>query len=346
MTALFEVFDALRERLAWASLAELPTAVEPAPTVLAAAGATGELWLKRDDQTSAIYGGNKLRLLEPVLGEARAQGCTHVYASGARGSNFAVATALHAPRVGLAPGVICFPQPMTPEADESQRVVELSAEVIDIAHWSLLPLAAERLKQSAERDGKRALVMSQVALGEHALLGYLSAGLELAKQVQAHACPAPTRVVLPIGSAATAAGVLAGLGLAKRLGIWSGALPTVAAVRIAPWPLSRRGRVLGLAERALAYLASARGGLGPALSRRDLPELLLVTDQLGSGYPHPTPAALRAQRAFAEAGYPILDGTYAGKAAAHLFAPGTLARGPVLFWATKSSAPLPRPTRP
>jgi hypothetical protein len=70
----------------------------------------------------------------------------------------------------------------------------------------------------------------------------------------------------------------------------------------------------------------------------------VVTDQLGPGYPHGTPAGAAARKLFNDAGFPILDDTYSGKAAAHLLA--TLGRdpGPVLFWCTKSSAPLPEPT--
>jgi hypothetical protein len=67
-----------------------------------------------------------------------------------------------------------------------------------------------------------------------------------------------------------------------------------------------------------------------------------VTDQLGAGYPHPTPAGSAARAVFEGAGFSILDGTYSAKAAAHLLASVAQGRGPVLFWCTKSSAPLPR----
>ena len=99
MTVLFDYFPALRGRVPWVSLGTLPTRVEHATRVLAATGLPGELWLKRDDLSSPVYGGNKLRLLEHLLGEAQQRGCVRVYSSGAVGSNFAVATALHAPRV-------------------------------------------------------------------------------------------------------------------------------------------------------------------------------------------------------------------------------------------------------
>jgi hypothetical protein len=108
-------------------------------------------------------------------------------------------------------------------------------------------------------------------------------------------------------------------------------------VRIAAWPLSRRGRVLGLAEKALRGLARLSGDASLALGREQLVPLRLITDQLGSGYPHATPAGQSARRAFAEAGYAILDDTYTAKAAAHVLRSGS---GPVLLWCTKSSAAL------
>jgi D-cysteine desulfhydrase len=340
MTVLFDYFPALRGRVPWVSLGALPTPVDDATRVLSAAALPGELWLKRDDLSSPIYGGNKLRLLEHLLGEAQQAGVTRVYSAGAVGSNFAVATALHAPRVGLAPGAICFPESLTPDGEQSHRVVSARARVVEIAHWSLLPVAAERVRRRDEQQGHRARVLSQVSLGPEALLGYVAAGLELAQQVARGECPAPARVVLPIGSAATSAGILAGLSLGRKLGIGRAA-PSLAAVRIAAWPLSRRARVVSLAVDALARLAELCGNAGLALGKPELLPVSVITDQLGRGYPHATPAGSSARAAFTEAGFAILDDTYSAKAAAHLLSSATSATGPVLLWCTKSSAPLP-----
>lgn len=340
MSVLFDFFPALRGQVPWAPLGVLPTRVDDGAAVLARAGVKGELWLKRDDLSSPIYGGNKLRLLEHLFGEAQQSGCQRVYSSGAVGSNFAVATALHARRVGLEPGAICFPEPVTPEGAASHRVVVERSHLVEIAHWSLLPLAAERTRREAEQQGRRALILSQVSLSPESLFGYLAAGLELHRQVAAGECPAPARIVLPIGSAATSAGILAGLSLGKKLGL-SRAVPALEAVRIAPWPLSRRGRVLSLAVKTLARLAQLTGNATHALDKRELLPASVVTDQLGAGYPHPTPKGSAARTLFEHAGLAILDGTYSAKAAAHLLASVAPAPGPVLFWCTKSSAPLP-----
>lgn len=336
---LFELFPRLADSVPWVSLGALPTPLSDGARVLSTAGKTGELWLKRDDLSSPIFGGNKLRLLEHLLGEARARGYTRVYSSGAVGSNFALATALHAPRVGLEAGAVCFPEPLTPEGEQSHRVVCERARVVSIAHWSLLPVAAERVRRQDERDGQRALVLSQVSLSPESLFGYVAAGLELSQQIQRGQCPLPARIVLPIGSAATTAGILAGLSLGKQLG-WGRGAP-LEAVRIAPWPLSRRGRAVSLAVNALARLAELTGRASLALDKRALLPLTVVTEQLGAGYPHPTPAGTAARRLFTEAGFPILDDTYSAKAAAHVLATCGADRGPVLLWCTKSSARLP-----
>jgi 1-aminocyclopropane-1-carboxylate deaminase/D-cysteine desulfhydrase-like pyridoxal-dependent ACC family enzyme len=341
VTVLFELLPALSGQVPWIALADLPTPVEGAAALVRAANLSGELLLKRDDLSSPIYGGNKLRLLEHLFGEARQSGAGQVYSTGAVGSNFAIATALHAPRAGLEPGAICFPQPTTPDAERSHRALLARAQVIEIAHWSLLPVAAERVRRRAQREGRSALVLSQARFSAQALLGYLAAGLELAKQVKDQACPAPARIVLPIGSAATSAGVLAGLSLARKIGLWSGPPATLEAVRIAAWPLSRRARVLRLARKVLAEVAELCGDAARALGEKELFPFELVTDQLGAGYPHPTPAGTQARQLFEQAGLPILDGTYSAKAAAHalrLLEQGSA--GPILFWCTKSSAPL------
>lgn len=343
VSALFELFPNLRQRLPWVSLAELPTPVEHASKVLGCAGLKGELWLKRDDRSSAVYGGNKVRLLEHVFAEALARGARRVYSTGAMGSSFALASALHAPRVGLSPFAIAFREASTEETERNHAALAARVPIVPVAHWSLVPLAAERVKHQAIRDSTHAEVLSQVSFSPTSLSGYVAAGLELALQVSSGACAKPRRIVLPIGSAATSAGILAGLSLARRLGIWPDP-PGIEAVRIAAFALSRRGRVLSLATRTLNALAELSGDRRLAFSRRELLPVTVIGDQLGAGYAAPTAAGRAARAIFAEAGYPILDDTYSAKAAAHALAHSETA-GPILLWCTKSSAPLdPGPT--
>ena len=61
-------------------IGSFPTALELAPS-LSAPGF--ELWVKRDDRTNALYGGNKVRKLERVLAEVLARGATRIVTVGA-----------------------------------------------------------------------------------------------------------------------------------------------------------------------------------------------------------------------------------------------------------------------
>ncbi|MDI6712840.1 MAG: pyridoxal-phosphate dependent enzyme, partial [Anaerosomatales bacterium] len=83
-------------------IAQLPTPLEPAPGLAAELGLSA-LAVKRDDRTSPRYGGNKVRKLDFLLGQALAEGRRAVVTFGAYGSNHALATALHARALGLEP---------------------------------------------------------------------------------------------------------------------------------------------------------------------------------------------------------------------------------------------------
>src|SRR6185369_13417568 len=63
---------------------------------------------------------------------------------------------------------------------------------------------------------------------------------------------------------------------------------------------------------------------------------------LGPGYGEPSAPGRQAEALWQRLGLPALDGTYSAKAAARVLV-GLRAReaGPVLFWSTKSSVPLP-----
>jgi D-cysteine desulfhydrase len=50
-----------------------PTPLVPAPRLSDAVGV--EVWFKRDDLTGRGLGGNKVRILEYLLGDASAEGC-------------------------------------------------------------------------------------------------------------------------------------------------------------------------------------------------------------------------------------------------------------------------------
>ena len=59
------------------------------------------IWIKRDDLCGVALGGNKVRKLEFLLADAKAQGCDTVFTTGGAQSNHAMLTAACAARLGM-----------------------------------------------------------------------------------------------------------------------------------------------------------------------------------------------------------------------------------------------------
>ena len=340
---IFEAFPALRGRLPWVALGEWPTPVQPLGPALRAIAPHAEAWVKRDDLSSPVYGGNKVRTLEVLFAEALEAGARRVWSTGAFGTNHGTAALLHAPRVGLRAGLVLFPQPRSACAAENLRVMLAAedAEVQLLPHWSALPGAMGwvRLRRRAERP----FVMVPGGATPRGALGYVSAALELALQVAEGALPAPRKLFLGVGSTCTTAGLLLGLRLAARRGIGFLAPPEVVAVRVTPWPVTAAWRIAALARRASELLHRLSGDPRALVDEATLRAGLRVDGgELGRGYGHPTRRGREAIRRFGALEGLTLDTTYSGKAAAGMLrALRAGLREPALFWSTKSTAPLP-----
>jgi 1-aminocyclopropane-1-carboxylate deaminase/D-cysteine desulfhydrase-like pyridoxal-dependent ACC family enzyme len=195
-------------------------------------------------------------------------------------------------------------------------------------------------------QAKRSIVMPPGGATPIGTLGALSAAFELAEQVAAGVAPPPRRIVLPVGSTCTTAGLLSGLTLAHVLGVWRWPLPIVHAVRVTPWPVTSRVMITQLAAYTLARVAQLGG------PRVELDGSRLVVDrrELGAGYGRITPRAQAAMSTLAHgqwsagASAPRLDGVYSAKAAAALLRLHRDGEGPLLFWSTKSTTRLDPPS--
>jgi D-cysteine desulfhydrase len=286
-----------------------------------------EVWVKRDDESSGIYGGNKVRKLEFLLGAAKARGCDSVWTLGAYGSHHAFATAWYARANALEPHALLFPQPMSPKDRATLRATASLADVRRLPPpvGSVLAdaVAALRMKLSP-----RAYWIPGGGSSPTGTLGFVEAAFELAEQIRHGDCPRPQAIFVPLGSAGTAAGLALGFALCD-LAI------TVVGVRVVPRPVSSRPAVLALIARTLQALR------GPARAVRDArfvtsaaKRLRIDNTHLGVGYAHPTVAAHEAL-ATAQANGLTLETTYTGKAFAALLSRTISAprdAGPIFFW--------------
>ena len=346
--------DALGELVPRLRLPRFPLGSWPSPLDRVMIGGHSFL-AKREDLSAPGYAGNKIRPLERVFGHALETGATTVWATGAYGSNHALATTVHAPTAGLRAGAILWPQPLSVTARDNLRsTVATAAELAFCGHIAAMPWVA-----MSRGRAPRALVMPPGAATPRFALGHAAGALELARQLAESRLPLPATLVLPVGSTCTTVGLLVGCALATHLKLWAAA-PHIIAVRVTPWPVTSPWRILRMActaADALARLGGPRLDLTPAsLSQR----LTVIGDALGRGYGHPTEAAWRAGAALLDAQTTVTrlhprtqpaspplrtDTTYAGKAAGWLLThlPDLARRGEVLFWMTKSAHPLPEP---
>lgn len=330
--ALERRFPTIAGKLPRRPLALLPTPVHPLRDLGRDAG-IAELWIKRDDRTGDVYGGNKVRKLEWLLADALARGHRSVLTTGALGSNHALATTIYARSLGLRADLVLIPQPVTAHVRKTLLLDHAFGATI---HYAPTIAAARRIAFGVLVRGffarDRRYLVPTGGSSVIGTLGYVNAGLELAEQVAAGELPEPAAVVVPLGSGGTVAGLVAGLKLA-------GLASRVIAVRVTDLLPPTPAFLTTLATRALARLRALGTPMPPLAIGPD--DFSIRSDWLGPGYGAVTEAGLDASRRIADREGLTLETTYGAKALA-----GALAlahepewRGrPILFWHTYSSA--------
>ena len=328
--ALFDRFPTLRDRLPWIPLATVPTPIEELPSP---AGFRGRLFVKRDDLTSPLYGGNKVRKFEYLLADARRLGARALVTVGGIGSNQGLAAALHGAALGFAVELSLGWQPVTAGVRLAVRGMVAAGARIRYAAGPVGMFAAARAAMRARRRaGETPYYIPFGATNTLASAGYVAAALELAAQVRAGEVPEPDRLFVPAGTLGTAAGLLVGCRVA-------GLRTRVTAVRVVARALANTPLLLWRARRVAALLAR----FDPAVPRVRFGrrEVDLVGDFVGEGYGAPT---REAEQALAWAAPRLrLETTYSGKALAACleWCRDRAAGETVLFWNTHNSASFP-----
>ncbi len=332
---LFRQFPALGRALPRLPLATLPTPIE---RIRGPAVRDGGLpvYVKRDDLTSRLFGGNKVRKLELLLGQARADAKRRVITVGGAGSNHAAATVLHAREAGLRSALILFPQPNA-QAVRRNLLMDLhaGAELHPCDDYGVFRAKAEQLREHYRRvDGVEPMIIPAGGSAPRGVVGYVNAGLELAEQIRSGDMPIPARIYVALGTMGTAVGLLLGL-RAAQLDI------DVVGVRVVPLSLASQPRMRALFE-VTNRLLHERDPSFPLFEPRD--EWFHVEHgYYGEEYGRFTAAAVDAMVRMGDATGLALDGTYTGKACAALLA--HLASGdtpgPLLYWHTRNSRPYP-----
>jgi L-cysteate sulfo-lyase len=270
-------------------LSHWPTPLDPAPRLSAALGlAAGDLWVKRDDLTD-LGGGNKVRKLEHLVAQAVADRATVLVASGGAQSNHARMTAAAGARVGLRVVLVLGGTALAGRPGNLALDELLGAEIVlaDGVSGAELDDRVEQVAAGLRAEGETPAVLPFGGSSPVGARGYVACAAELEEQA-----PDAAHVVVAVGSGGTMAGLVAGLGPERVLGIDTGATTDPA-------------------ERVAALVA----GLGGRADR-----LRLDRDQVGDGYGQLTTAAATAMRTAARTEGLLLDPVYTAKALAGLSA--------------------------
>lgn len=278
----------------------------------------GELWVKRDDLDAASFGGNKVRALEFLLGSVEPGDL--VLTGGGEGSTHVLATAAHAATLGANTRAVRWRHDMHPMAERvAERAAAISVGVS--THRTALGAFARII---GERCLGRARWIPLGGTSPLGMLGHVNAALELAEQIAAGAMPAPSRVVVPLGSGGTAAGL--------ALGFWIAGLDTcVVGARVAPRIAANASRVHGLARGAARLIARLTGERVSAPPRE---RLAVVHDVYGGAYGRPLDAAQESAALMGRACGVALDHTYSAKAFTAALALARAGDPCTLFWLT------------
>lgn len=306
--ALIERYPALR-RFPRAPLGQFPSPVTPADTL-----ATG-LWLKREDLNAEPLGGNKVRALELLLGGVK-PGDT-VATVGAAGSTHALATAVYGRQLGARVRCLRWRQEMNPAA---RRVAARTSEEAGESRLShTIAGAYARAFVARCRGAHWVPAGGSSPLG---VLGQVNAGLELARQIGAGAVPRPDRVVVPLGTGGTVAGLALGFAIAN-------VATEIVAVRVVPRIVANGRHVKALVSRTARLIERVTGERVP---RPGAHSVRVVHDFFGGAYGRATREGDRVAHDCLERMGIVVDPTYGAKALAAAVTIAKERQGTTLFW--------------
>ena len=196
------------------SLPRLPLGVYPTPfykleNISARYGKN--IWIKRDDLCGVALGGNKVRKLEFLLADAKAQGCDTVFTTGGAQSNHAMLTAACAARLGMKCVLPLKKRGVTEHKGNLILDDIYGAEVrfIDTDRYSDIYDEMDRMSEALAKEGRKAYHIPVGGSTPLGALGYVNCVRELTAQAQEQGVKIG-HIVSATGSGGTTAGLLLG----------------------------------------------------------------------------------------------------------------------------------------
>ena len=277
---LFDIYPKLEGKVPWISLlTNLPSKVERLKELekhLKLEG--GQIYIKRDDKVHNIYGGNKPRKFEFILGEAVKKKKKGIITLGGVGTNHGLACAIITKELGLQCNLFLSNQPLTWHVQRSLLLYDYFGAKLHFTksfEIGVLKSVLFRLfhpKHYLMSIGGSPILGFGTPLGS---VGFINAMLELKKQIDAGLMPIPDIIFVPAGSSGTSAGLTAGC---KLLGLKT----KVYAVKVSQTRVVNSKAIIKIAKKTTKYLKKRDNSvISVDISEEDFK---IIKGYLGSSY--------------------------------------------------------------
>ncbi len=332
MIPLFEQYPRLSEKLPYIRLGEFPTPLHKLARMGREIG-VGNLYIKRDDLSGGIYGGNKVRKLEFIFGNALRKNAKTVMTFGVAGSNHVLATAIYAKETGLKCISMLLPQHNARYVRRNLLKSQLcGAELHYYKNTFALKAAAVcRFLLDGIMTGRFPMIIPPGGSSPLGITGYVNAAFELKRQIAEGTSPEPDYIYVALGTMGTAVGLMLGL---RAAGLKSRVIP----VRVVDEGFANVGLMRKMFRDANELLHSSDGSF--PLVELSKHEVSIRHDFIGRGYAVFTKEGMKAVGRLRDTEGISLEGTYTGKAFGALIRDADeqkLKDKTALFWNTYNS---------
>lgn len=314
-------------RLPRVPLAHLPTPLEELPRFGRAVGGGVRVFIKRDDCTGLLLGGNKARHNEFLLGDAVAAGCDVLVWGGGTQSNNCRQTAASCARLGLDCHLLLSLAHGGTEPQGNLLLDYLVGAKIEFVDEPVGPALNARIAAKADefrQAGRKPYYWLPERVVPRAAVSYAVCVAEIAEQL--HALDLTADALYVSSSGATGAGVALGR---KLLGLKAARI-----ICPMPWPWS--------IPQALARDANVAAELMGLPHRLNAADVDADESHIAPGYGLPSADGREALNLLARTEAILLDPTYSAKAMAGLISDvraGRYASGSVLVFIHTGGVP-------
>ncbi len=300
------------------------------------------LYIKRDDFTGMnLFGGNKVRKLQYLIGEALEKGCEYVFTFGATQSNHAMQTVSACRRCGLKPVLYLVAVVEPDERDlrsnllldkimgaEVHVVKILPGEKEEDAEERSVRMAREHMRR-LEEEGHGCYEVPMGGASPAGSAGFIEGYVEFMEQAMEMGIH-PEYIFHGTGTGGTLAGLIAG----RKLTGWGG---KIISINVSRKDEGYPEKVRQLANRSLELV-------GTEVRVEDCADIHTDLNYYEPGYEMPSQRATEAIRLLAEKEGLLVDPVYTGKAFAGMLdyiRSGRVPQGSdVVFWHTGGATAL------